>query len=145
MLVRAPATQLSTSRTSHVDATVSECTLFTALYAETAVLLALRPHHETLAQENWHCPPPTSSASANLEQPASKQSSHSHCDADGVYARMDWTSFTLGPSQGAHPVTLNYEGLDPEAEYELSVLFFSSEYKVRRVQSPVAAPISYIL
>ena len=56
MLVRAPATQLSTSRTSHVDATVSECTLFTALYAETAVLLALRPHHETLAQENWHCP-----------------------------------------------------------------------------------------
>ena len=91
------------------------------------------PHHETLAQANWHCPPPPhESAPEILDQMAWYKSTHSNCNADGVYARMDWTSFTVGPSQAAHPVTLNYVGLDPEASYELSVLFFSSEFKVRK-------------
>eukprot|EP01043_Picozoa_sp_COSAG02_P045599 COSAG02_NODE_4188_length_5646_cov_5.157202_2_plen_125_part_00 len=89
------------------------------------------PHHETLAQANWHCPPPPNEPTPEVQdQTASQQFFHSNCNADGVHARMDWTSFTLGPSQGAHPVTLNYVGLDPEVLYELSVLFFSSDFKV---------------
>eukprot|EP01051_Picozoa_sp_SAG22_P013677 SAG22_NODE_1558_length_4129_cov_2.138213_2_plen_507_part_00 len=94
------------------------------------------PHHETLAQKNWHCPlPPPGPVAPQpidaMELGLKLDTRHSNCDADGVYARMDWTSFTLGPSHGAHPVTLNYDDLDPEATYQLSVLFFSSEFKVR--------------
>ena len=83
------------------------------------------PHHETLAQTDWHCPQAPSS-SLPLSQP---ESGRSACDAVGVVARMDWTSFTLGPSRGDHPVVLNYQDLDPAANYSLSVLFFSSEFK----------------
>ena len=48
----------------------------------------------------------------------------------GVAARMGWTSFTVGPSHGEHPVTLTYQGLDPAATYVLSVVFFTSDFKM---------------
>eukprot|EP01052_Picozoa_sp_SAG31_P013614 SAG31_NODE_822_length_11777_cov_11.328738_6_plen_1264_part_00 len=85
------------------------------------------PHHETLAQENWHCSTSSRSASGMVWA----DSTHSNCNGSGVHTRMDWTSFTLGPSHGAHPITLIYNGLDPAVTYELSILFFSSEFKVR--------------
>lgn len=31
--------------------------------------------------------------------------------------------------QGSHPIALEYSGLDPEASWELSILFFASEFK----------------
>ena len=83
------------------------------------------PHHETLAQSNWHCPPPPPATERGVLGAA-----HESCNADGIFSRGDWTSFTLGPSHGSHPVTLRYEGLDPEATYRLSVLFFSAEFKL---------------
>jgi hypothetical protein len=100
------------------------------------------PHHETLGQYDWHCPaqgPPVSRASGGLG------SSHQACDAVGVVARMDWTSFTLGPSGGAHPVTLNYQGLDPAANYSLSILFFSSEFKMFREERNTVTAGSTVL
>ena len=57
------------------------------------------PHHETLGQYDWHCPAPTSGAGT-----VSTGLGSNPCDDVGVVARMSWTSFTLGPSHGDHPV-----------------------------------------
>jgi len=44
-------------------------------------------------------------------------------------ARLPWTSFTVSQSQGVHPLTLQYAQLDPQATYELSILFFAAPWK----------------
>ena len=68
------------------------------------------PHHETLSQLDW---------AGKGQDPSSV-----------APARIDWTSFTRSQSQGRHPLRLSYEGLDPDESYTLSILFFSSEYKM---------------
>ena len=113
--------------------TLMSAVLNMCCFAVFTMVTSCAAHHETLAQENWRCSTSSNTVSTP-EHMVRSDATHSMCNASGVHARMDWTSFTLGPSHGAHPVTLNYDGLDPAVTYELSVLFFSSEFKVR-VQS----------
>lgn len=50
-------------------------------------------------------------------------------DGAAGQAPAEWGSFSSAQSQGGHPLTLEYAGLDPAARYRLRILFFKSMFK----------------